>query len=150
MKIATFLLVLFYSTLASGWECPGKNQGLATSIEDHIDLASAIYLGRPTNGYLVADSSRVVFELEISDTFKGRQLGNITLKTSDESIDPSIAIGRYYIFFLYGDNSVNFCGFSIYLDQIDSIEKLRDHIEHASFFDQLDLASAKRILELVE
>jgi hypothetical protein len=61
------------------WECLGKQKGMETSFDDHLSLATEIYLGRVTNAYLVSEIYKIVFEFEVSGVFKGRYKSHKTL-----------------------------------------------------------------------
>jgi hypothetical protein len=113
MKTLLILILLSVINLSYGWECNGSQRGSDTSYDQHIEYASEIYAGKVITSYLVEDIHKIVFELKISDAFKGHYKNHITLETTDDGLDPDITIGESYIFFLYGSNSVSFCGLNI-------------------------------------
>ncbi|HEY6528812.1 MAG TPA: hypothetical protein VIZ65_08960 [Cellvibrionaceae bacterium] len=113
MKVIVSLIMLSIANLAYGWECNGRQKGTDTSYDKHIEYATEIYAGRVINSYLIEEIHEIVFELKVSTVFKGNYSGYITLKTTDDGIDPDVAIGHSYIFFLYGSNNINFCGLNI-------------------------------------
>jgi len=72
MKILLLTLLMFTSCGARSDECLGNVHGSESSIDEHIEQASRIYLGVVTNAYLVSDINKIVFELETQGVFKGK------------------------------------------------------------------------------
>jgi len=129
MKILLLTLLLFVSYSAGSDECSGKVRGSESSIDEHIEQASRIYLGEVTNAYLVSDINKIVFELETKGVFKGRYSSHETLETTSYITNPDISIGHSYIFFLYDSNKVDFCGVSLDLGkQKFTLERLKNSI----------------------
>src|SRR5690606_6643659 len=131
---------------AHAWECFGKHKGMETSFDEHVQLASEIYIGRVTNAYLVSDIHKIVFEFQVSGVFKGRYKSHKTLKTTVDGIDPDITIGNSYIFFLYGADEVDFCGYHMNLGKrIESYETLKEEISGSSMLQPHQLKKLKKL-----
>ena len=140
---------MFLSLEAQSWECLGKHKGMETSFENHVQLASEIYLGRVTNAYLVSDIYKIVFEFEVNGVFKGRYKSHKTLKTTIDGIDPDITIGNSYVFFLYGEDEVDFCGHHLNLGKRKySFEKLKEEVNGQSILEASKIQRLKKLYEL--
>lgn len=149
MRLVLVLLVLL-SSEGRAWECNDEQRGMESGFDDHVDLATEIYLGRVTNAYLVADAHKIVFELEVSGVFKGRYMGFKTLQTTDDGLDPSIAIGHSYVFFLYGSDEVNFCGHHLNLGKRNyDFETLREVVYGDPILEPSVIGDLKALYERV-
>ncbi|WP_323847447.1 hypothetical protein [Microbulbifer magnicolonia] len=133
MKKVILSVLLSLSLNVQAWECGSEQQGIDTPINKHIEFATEIYMGRVINSYLVEEIDKVVFELKVSELFKGRYKNHVTLFTSSNPANPEISIGNSYIVFLYGSNDVNFCGVTINLGYINNLDLLKDQAENGRF-----------------
>lgn len=127
MKKIIFL-TLFFSSSVYGWECPRTNNSY--DLDVHWKLATGVFWGKVTSGtYNKRENyeNDIDFTVDIYDTFKGDKRDNIELSTSHASLFRGIELGGNYIFFVYGNNKVDFC--SILVDvqhHIETLERLNE------------------------
>lgn len=136
MKLFSAFILLLISTASQAWSCSGTAPGLSASLEKHVNAASDIYLGRPINAFLISEADKIVFELEVSETLKGNNINYVTLTTSDDPPNPDIAIGIYYIIFLYGNSKIDFCGVALNIGDISSMEELKKAVSRTDYFSE--------------
>ncbi|MFK7733162.1 MAG: hypothetical protein AB8B48_16200 [Pseudomonadales bacterium] len=152
MKSMLLLLFLASASQAYSWECLGEHKGIHSKFGDHISYASEIYLGNIMNAYLVESSSKIVFELSVSDVLKGTYKRTVTLSSLASMEEPEISVGQSYIFFLYDNQEVDSCGISIKLHHVNSLEWLRETVtsseKHSNyrFFDEATLNQLRELL----
>jgi hypothetical protein len=150
MKLVTFLLFLGLPAFSFAWTCP-PDYGTPhkDSMEDHYLASSDILFGVVTGGSF--DPKReypTEFTFKIRENFKGDMVGEVVLKTGPDLYFGDIVLGENYIFTLYGDDIVDFCGFNLRLGRNTRTSKrLRDitKYENAEYHEQI-----KRFFKVVE
>lgn len=114
-KYVFFALLLTTSWPSFAWSCPHVNNSYNFDI--HWDAATDVFFGKIIEGKLDQSeppeyeyhTGNILITVQIEQTYKGPKNGLVQLKSSNESIDPELAIGQNYMFFLYGDNVTDFC-----------------------------------------
>lgn len=134
MKNLIFVIFSFLACPVYAWECNGYNHGQETNFDTHIELASEIILARVISAS-ISGAYSINFDVEVAHFFKGNKNLLLSLETTTDNLDPEISIGYYYIFFLYGENTVDFCGISLKLmPHINTSKKLLSYVETDDYF----------------
>ena len=135
MRILLSILLSFTAFSCFAWECAGEVSGEETDIDTHIEFASDIILAKVVSANL-SSSDQISFNADIVHYFKGSGDSKLTLNTAADSINPEISVGYNYIFFLYGSNTVDFCGITIKLmPHISTLEEVADYAKPDEFTD---------------
>ena len=124
MRAVTYVILALLSGPAYSWECLDYNWP-NESVETHIDLASDIFLGRVISGRVdeaLPEGDDLLVSVRIGHTFKGSLTGIVALQTGADAPFPSLELGANYIFFLYGNRELDFCGVLVPVGSFDTIE----------------------------
>lgn len=132
MKFLVSVIFLSFSNYVFAWTCSDYGSEEKNSIDYHYSVASDILFGRIVAGSFDPKREHTTeFELKIHKSFKGEKSGSIVLKTHNGSYFEDIVLGENYIFTLYGDNTVSFCGYNHRLGtDVRNIERLRNIATH--------------------
>ena len=118
LRVTVLSLLCIHSNAMFAWSCPDFDKEMQ-GIEEHIDLASHVFLAEVTEGQfdLKADLryySHIYVKFSIHEMFKGDEKDHIVVSADVESLVEPISIGYSYIVFLYGEDYLNsVCGFLI-------------------------------------
>ena len=152
MKLTTLLLFLGFPAFSFAWTCP-PNYGYPdkNTLKDHYEASSDMLFGVVTGGSF--DTEReysIEFTFKIHKNYKGEKVGEVVLKTRPTSYFGDIVLGENYIFTLYGDDKLDFCGYNLRLGRnvrtvkrfrdITKYENAKDHERIKSFFEFIDHA----------
>lgn len=126
-NILLIILILISQNVFS-WECPETNNSY--DLDTHWKLATDVFWGKVVEGKYTKRKdyeNDIDFTVEIYDIFKGNLKNKVDLSTSHEALFHGVEIGENYIFFLYGDNKLDFCGILVEVQHhIETLDRLNE------------------------
>lgn len=128
IKIGFLISVLVFSCSALSWTCSDHGGEGRNSIEYHYSVASDILFGVVVGGTYDDDrDNSIEFTLKILESFKGHKVGDVILKTDPGGYFEDIVLGESYLFTLYGNNTIDLCGYNYRLGRnVNNVERLRN------------------------
>lgn len=131
LKLFLVVVSLVTSPLVSAWECESYDR-YSQEIELHLDMAENVFFGRVTSGSIDTETVKefdVSIAVDVLLEVKGDKGSKATLYTYSLPPFPEFVLGGSYLFFLYGSDNLDFCGYIIdSAGPIQSIDELRDYV----------------------
>ncbi|WP_299775537.1 hypothetical protein [uncultured Pseudoteredinibacter sp.] len=146
MKIFIFFFLSTVSCVVSAWEC-GDYDKYSQSVGQHLEIASDVFFGRVLSGSVESEGENgfdVSIEVDVLLEVKGDLEDRITLFTHSQPPFPEFILGGSYVFFLYGNTSLDFCNYLIETAvPIDSLDELREYSKRR------DIRSVEQVREVL-